>query len=115
MVRNQTVDISTAPSARYTVSTAADGASSQRARVCLSSMPRAYPTPPCMVDDMSDPTIRPSYDMWLQYNRRLREVIGAMSAEQLAVRPSPDLWPIWATVGHTAGVRVYWLALPRHR
>jgi uncharacterized damage-inducible protein DinB len=32
-----------------------------------------------------------------------------MSAEQLAVRPSPDLWPIWATVGHTAGARVYWL------
>jgi uncharacterized damage-inducible protein DinB len=61
------------------------------------------------VDDMSNPTIRPSYDMWPQYNRRLREVIGAMSAEQLAVRPSPDLGPIWATVGHTAGVRVYWL------
>jgi uncharacterized damage-inducible protein DinB len=54
-------------------------------------------------------TIRPFYDMWPQYNRRLREVIGAMSAEQLAVRPSPDLWPIWATVGHTAGGRVYWI------
>jgi uncharacterized damage-inducible protein DinB len=47
--------------------------------------------------------------MWPQYNRRLREVIGAMSDEQLAVRPSPDLWPVWATVGHTAGARVYWL------
>ena len=47
--------------------------------------------------------------MWPQYNRRLREVIGAMTAEQLAVRPSPDLWPIWAVVGHTAGARVYWL------
>jgi uncharacterized damage-inducible protein DinB len=47
--------------------------------------------------------------MWPQYNRRLREVVGAMSAEQLAIRPSADLWPIWATVGHTAGVRVYWL------
>ena len=58
---------------------------------------------------MSTPTIRPAYDMWPQYNRRLREVIGAMSPEQLAVRPSADLWPIWATVGHTAGARVYWL------
>jgi hypothetical protein len=47
--------------------------------------------------------------MWPQYNRRLREVIGAMSADQLAVRPSPERWPVWATVGHTAGVRVYWL------
>ena len=58
---------------------------------------------------MSISTIRPAYDMWPQYNRRLREVIGAMSAEQLAIRPSPDLWPIWGTVGHTAGARVYWL------
>jgi len=58
---------------------------------------------------VSIPTIRPFYDMWPQYNRRLREVIGAMSAEQLAVRPSPDAWPIWATVGHTAGGRVYWI------
>ena len=54
-------------------------------------------------------TIRAAYDMWPQYNRRLREVIGPMSAEQLAIRPSPDVMPIWATVGHTAAVRVYWL------
>ena len=54
-------------------------------------------------------TIRPLYDMWPQYNRRLRDVIAAMTDEQLAIRPSPDGWPIWATVGHTAGTRVYWL------
>ncbi len=58
---------------------------------------------------MLPPTIRPFYDMWPQYNRRLRDVIAAMTDEQLAVRPSPDLWPIWATVGHTAAGRVYWL------
>jgi uncharacterized damage-inducible protein DinB len=58
---------------------------------------------------MSTATIRPFYDMWPQYNRRLREVIGAMSAAQLAIRPSADRWPIWATVGHTAAARVYWL------
>jgi uncharacterized damage-inducible protein DinB len=58
---------------------------------------------------VTDSTIRPYFDMWPQYNARLREVIGAMSDEQLAIRPSPDLWPIWATVGHTAGARVYWL------
>ncbi len=58
---------------------------------------------------MSTSTIRPAYDMWPQYDRRLREVIGAMLPEQLAIRPSADLWPIWATVGHTAGARVYWL------
>ena len=58
---------------------------------------------------MSTSNIRLFYGMWPQYNRRLREVIGAMSPEQLAVRPAPNLWPIWATVGHTAGTRVYWL------
>ena len=25
------------------------------------------------------------------------------------MKPAPERWPIWATVGHTAGVRVYWL------
>ncbi|HUG49146.1 MAG TPA: DinB family protein [Candidatus Limnocylindria bacterium] len=54
-------------------------------------------------------SIRPFYDMWPQYNRRLRDVIAAMSAEQLAVSPSAERWPIWATVGHTAGARVFWL------
>jgi uncharacterized damage-inducible protein DinB len=58
---------------------------------------------------MTSTSIRPVYDMWPQHNRRLREVIAAMSAEQLAIRPSPSGWPIWATVGHTAGMRVYWL------
>ena len=58
---------------------------------------------------MTGPSIRTAYDMWPQYNRRLRDVIRAMSAEHLAIRPSLDGWPIWATVGHTAGMRVYWL------
>ena len=58
---------------------------------------------------MSTSSIRPFYDMWPQYNRRLRDVVAAMTDAQLAIRPAPDRWPIWATVGHTAGMRVYWL------
>jgi uncharacterized damage-inducible protein DinB len=58
---------------------------------------------------VSASTIRSFYGMWPQYNRRLREVIAAMTTEQLAVKPGPERWPIWATVGHTAGTRVYWL------
>src|SRR3954467_5492012 len=54
-------------------------------------------------------TIRLFYDRWPQYNRRLTEIVGAMTDEQLAIRPAPDLWPVWATVGHTAAGRVYWL------
>ena len=58
---------------------------------------------------MTGLSLRVPYDRWPQYNRRLRDVIAAMTPEQLAIRPSPDLWPIWATVGHTAGGRTYWL------
>jgi uncharacterized damage-inducible protein DinB len=54
-------------------------------------------------------SIRRFYDRWPQYNRRLTEVVGAMTGEQLAIRPGPDVDPIWATVGHTAGARTYWL------
>jgi uncharacterized damage-inducible protein DinB len=54
-------------------------------------------------------SIRPFYQGWQTYNERLVDVIRPMSMEQLQLRPAPDRWPIWATVGHTAGVRVYWL------
>jgi hypothetical protein len=47
--------------------------------------------------------------MWPQYNRRIGEVVSAMTDDQLAIRAAPDLLPIWAVVGHTAAMRVYWL------
>jgi uncharacterized damage-inducible protein DinB len=53
--------------------------------------------------------IRPFYAGWDTYNERIVEVVRGLSDEQLQVRPAPERWPIWATVGHTAGVRVYWL------
>jgi uncharacterized damage-inducible protein DinB len=49
------------------------------------------------------------FDGWQIYNERIVEVIRGMSDEQLQTRPGPDRWPIWATVAHTAGARVYWL------
>ena len=58
---------------------------------------------------MTTQSIRLFYDRWPQYNQRLRDVIAAMTDEQLAISPSPEGMPIWATVGHTAGMRVYWL------
>jgi uncharacterized damage-inducible protein DinB len=54
-------------------------------------------------------TIRLFYDRWPQYNRRLIEAVVPLTDEQLAIRPSPDHWPLWAIVGHMAGTRVYWL------
>lgn len=54
-------------------------------------------------------SIRQFYPDWEQYNQRIVDVVRDMTAEQLALRPAPERWPIWATVGHTAGARTYWL------
>ena len=54
-------------------------------------------------------SIRAFYDRWPQYNRRLIEAIAPLTDDQLAIRPSPDHWPIWAIAGHLASTRVYWL------
>jgi uncharacterized damage-inducible protein DinB len=64
------------------------------------------PAPDRRLTSMS---IRRFYDRWPQYNRRLTEVVGAMTDEQLAIRSAPDRDPIWAVVGHTAAARTYWL------
>ena len=54
-------------------------------------------------------SIRPAYSSWPQYNQRLRDVVAGLTDEQLALRPTADRWPIWATIGHTACQRVFWL------
>ncbi len=58
---------------------------------------------------MSTMTIRPAYSSWPMYNQRLRDVVGTMTLEQLTFQAAPDRWPIWATVGHAACQRVFWL------
>src|SRR6476659_3317067 len=58
---------------------------------------------------MSTSTIRTAYSKWPDYNRRLRVAVGTMTEEQLAIQPSPERWPSWATVGHAACQRVFWL------
>src|SRR5262245_36896790 len=54
-------------------------------------------------------TIRPAFDVWPTYDRRLRAVVGSLTTAQLAAQPSPERWPMWATIGHTACQRVFWL------
>jgi uncharacterized damage-inducible protein DinB len=58
---------------------------------------------------MGSLTIRPAYSKWAWYNRQLRDVVAGLTDAQLAVRPSPERWPIWATIGHAACQRVFWL------
>ena len=57
----------------------------------------------------ADYLTRAYYDQWPRYHRALTDVVADMSPETLALRPAPDGWPLWATVAHTAGTRVYWL------
>lgn len=58
---------------------------------------------------MADLRIRPAYSKWPDYNRVLRDVVVGLSAEQLAIQPAPNRWPLWATVGHLACQRISWL------
>jgi hypothetical protein len=54
-------------------------------------------------------SIRGPYSLWPSYNGALRDVVAGLAAEHLAIRPTPDRWPLWATVGHLACQRVFWL------
>jgi hypothetical protein len=56
-----------------------------------------------------DVTIRPAFSKWPDYNRSLRRVVGGLTEAQLAIQPAPDRWPLWASVGHLACQRVFWL------
>ena len=54
-------------------------------------------------------SIAPFYVGWQLLNDRLIETVGALSTEELAWTPAPEMWPIWAIASHLAGTRVYWL------
>jgi len=58
---------------------------------------------------VTDRTIRPAFRVWPEYDRRLREVVAGLTAEQLAIKPAPDRWPLWASIGHVACQRVFGL------
>jgi hypothetical protein len=55
---------------------------------------------------MSSQTIRPAYSNWPRYQAALRDVVASLTEEQLAIRPTPERWPLWATIGHLACQRV---------
>ncbi len=58
---------------------------------------------------MPNLTIRPAYSKWPYYNAQLRDTVAALTDEQLAITPTPERWPMWATIGHLACQRVFWL------
>lgn len=48
------------------------------------------------------------YRGWALANDALSGAIASLTPEQLALEIRSD-WPIWASVAHVAGARVYWL------
>ena len=57
-------------------------------------------------------SVRDFYADWAGYNRRFTDTVRRLDASDLAIHvPGSEDWPIWATVGHMAGMRVYWLCI----
>lgn len=60
---------------------------------------------------MSDVSLRVAYTRWPLVNQRLREAAGSLTDEELILKPADDRWPMWATIGHLACQRVFWLCV----
>ena len=58
---------------------------------------------------MTGESVRPAFSSWPGYDARLREAVATLTEAQLALRPTPDRWPLWASIGHLACQRVFWL------
>jgi hypothetical protein len=54
-------------------------------------------------------SIAPAFARWPVLNECLRVAVAAMTDEQLALQPTPERWPLWATIGHLCCQRVSWL------
>ncbi len=54
-------------------------------------------------------SIAPLFRGWELLQAELTGFVERSSAEELGWRASPGQWPIWASIGHLAGCRVYWL------
>lgn len=54
-------------------------------------------------------SIKPAFNSWPEFNRRLSAVVTKLDAAQLALQPTADRWPLWASIGHLACQRVFWL------
>jgi uncharacterized damage-inducible protein DinB len=52
--------------------------------------------------------LRELRDGWANHQRLVLDAIGALTPDQLALRPGPDFWTIWQLASHTAGSRAYW-------
>ena len=53
--------------------------------------------------------IAPHYEGWRLLNDTVIAALQPLTPQQLALPVGSPTWPIWASVSHMAGTRVYWL------
>jgi uncharacterized damage-inducible protein DinB len=53
--------------------------------------------------------VPPFFKGWHLGNERLVSAVRPLNAKQLALPVGSPTWPIWASVSHLAGTRVFWL------
>lgn len=58
---------------------------------------------------MESGLVAPLFKGWELLQGELAGLVERATPEQLGWRASTGQWPIWASIGHLAGCRVYWL------
>ncbi len=53
-------------------------------------------------------TLAPFYAGWDRYQTLLVDALADLTDEQLALRPSPDHWPVWLLAAHIITARISW-------
>jgi uncharacterized damage-inducible protein DinB len=48
------------------------------------------------------------YDGWANYQRLLLDSLRDLTADQLLLKPAPNLWAVWQLASHIAASRTYW-------
>ena len=58
---------------------------------------------------MTSAPIRAAYPTWPRHQRRLVAAVSHLTPDALALPAPGGAWPLWATIGHLACQRVFWL------
>ena len=56
----------------------------------------------------SAPEQQTFYDGWANYHRLLLDSLRDLTADQLLLKPAPNLWAVWQLTSHMAASRTYW-------
>jgi len=55
------------------------------------------------------PELQLFYDGWANQQRMLIDALRPLTADQMRLRPAPQMWSVWQIAGHMGGARAYWL------